>query len=248
MKDGEVPNDRPDLICRVFKMKFDEFMKDLTKGNVFGNITAHIHVIEFQKRGLPHAHILPILSSEDRPRTTDDYDKFVCAMLPDKVVNPILYKNVTSFMLHGPCGALHPNSPCMKDGKCKFGYPKPFANETTEPTKKVNLLYKREDDERTFVNEDTGFEYDNRNVVPYNEYLIQKYQCHINVEICSNITTVKYLYKYVYKGSDRAVVSVTPIEVQGHQSEPTITAHDEIKDFQDGLPSTRRKRKNMSRD
>ena len=92
LKDGEVPNDRPDLICRVFKMKFDEFMKDLTKGNVFGKVTGHIHVIEFQKRGLPHAHILPILSSEDRPRTTDDYDKFVCAMLPDKVVNPILYK------------------------------------------------------------------------------------------------------------------------------------------------------------
>jgi len=38
----------------------------------------------------------------------------------------------------------------------------------------------------------------------------------------------------VYKGSDRAVVSVTPIEDQGHQSEPAITAHNEIKDFQDG--------------
>ncbi len=234
LKDGEVPNDRPDLICRVFKMKFDEFMKDLTKGNIFGKVTGHIHVIEFQKRGLPHAHILLILSAADKPRTTDDYDKFVCAMLPDKVVNPILYKNVTSFILHGPCGALHPNSPCMKDGKCKFGYPKPFANETTEPTKKVNPLYKREDDGRIFVNEDTQFEYDNRNVVPYNQYLIQKYQCHINVEICSHVTTVKYLYKYVYKGSDRAVVSVTPIEDQGHQSAPAIRAHDEIKDFQDG--------------
>ena len=141
LKDGEVPNDRPDLICRVFKMKFDEFMKDVTKRNAFGKVIAHIHVIEFQKRGLPHAHILPILSSEDRPRTTDDYDKFVCAMLPDKNVNPILYKNVTSFMLHGPCGALNPNSPCMKDGKCKFHYPRPFANETTEPTKKANPFY-----------------------------------------------------------------------------------------------------------
>ena len=41
--------------------------------------------------------------------------------------------------------------------------------------KKVNPLYKREDDGRTFINQDTGFEYDNQNVVPYNEYLIQKY-------------------------------------------------------------------------
>ncbi len=66
--------------------------------------------------------------------------------------------------------------------------------------------------------------------------MIQNYQCHINVEICSNATAVKYLYKYVYKGSDRAVVSVTPVQDQGHQSEPTATTttHDEIKDFQDG--------------
>ncbi len=82
------------------------------------------------------------------------------------------------------------------------------------------------------MNEDNGFEYDNQNIVPYNQYLIQKYQCHINVEICSIVTAVKYLYKYVYKGSDRAVVSVTPVQDQDHQSQPTTT-HDEIKDFQD---------------
>jgi len=34
------------------------------------------------------------------------------------------------------------------------------------------------------------------------------YQCHINVEVCSSITAMKYLYKYVYKGHDRALVVV----------------------------------------
>ncbi len=28
-----------------------------------------------------------------------------------------------------------------------------------------------------------------------------RYKCHINVEVCSSITVVKYLYKYVYKGT-----------------------------------------------
>jgi hypothetical protein len=37
-----------------------------------------------------------------------------------------------------------------------------------------------------------------------------RYQCHINVEVCSSITTVKYLYKYVYKGHDRALAVVQP--------------------------------------
>ncbi len=31
---------------------------------------------------------------------------------------------------------------------------------------------------------------------------------HINVEICSSISVVKYMYKYVYKGPDRAIVVV----------------------------------------
>ena len=40
-------------------------------------------------------------------------------------------------------------------------------------------------------------------IVPYNPYLLVKYDCHINVEICSTTMAVKYLYKYMNKGSDR---------------------------------------------
>ena len=41
---------------------------------------------------------------------------------------------------------------------------------------------------------------DNRNVVPYNAGLLLKYDCHINVEICTSVSSVKYIYKYIYKG------------------------------------------------
>jgi hypothetical protein len=53
-----------------------------------------------------------------------------------------------------------------------------------------------------------GFIFDYRWVIPYNPYLTMRYQCHINVEVCNSITAVKYLYKYVYKGHDRALVVV----------------------------------------
>ena len=51
--------------CRVFHMKLASLMDDLlgTKSHpgIFGRVIGKIHVIEYQKRGLPHAHILMIL-------------------------------------------------------------------------------------------------------------------------------------------------------------------------------------------
>ncbi|KAH7546258.1 hypothetical protein FEM48_Zijuj01G0181200 [Ziziphus jujuba var. spinosa] len=49
---------------------------------------------------------------------------------------------------------------------------------------------------------------DNQWVVPYNPYLLAKFDCHINVEICSTIKAVKYLYKYIYKGHDKVAMNI----------------------------------------
>ena len=69
LKDGQTPQDRPDIVARVFKLKKDQLMQDLKTGHVLGKVVAHMHVIEFQKRGLPHVHILVILADEDRLQT-----------------------------------------------------------------------------------------------------------------------------------------------------------------------------------
>ena len=44
--------------------------------------------------------------------------------------------------------------------------------------------------------------------MPYSPYLLLKYRCHINVEVCLSVRGVKYLYKYVHKGPDRAMVGL----------------------------------------
>ncbi len=41
-----------------------------------------------------------------------------------------------------------------------------------------------------------------------NPYLSMFFNCHINVEVCTSAAVVKYFYKYVYKGRDRAQVDV----------------------------------------
>jgi hypothetical protein len=64
------------------------------------------------------------------------------------------------------------------------------------------LVYRRTDDGQ--VAEVRNSKLDNTWVVSFNPSLLMLYSCHINVEICSSIKAVKYLYKYIYKGPDGA--------------------------------------------
>ena len=49
---------------------------------------------------------------------------------------------------------------------------------------------------------------DNSLVVPYNPEILKKYKCHINVEYCASIISIKDIYKYLHKGHDRAFVKI----------------------------------------
>merc|ERR1712020_346428 len=68
-------------------------------------------------------------------------------------------------------------------------------------------------------------ELDNRWVVPYSPYLLLRYNCHINLEICVSAKATKYLYKYVHKGGDRAMM-----RVDDNVKEQPVN---KIKEFQD---------------
>ncbi|KAG4229554.1 hypothetical protein PC116_g22114 [Phytophthora cactorum] len=185
---------------------------------VLGRIRARIYVVDFQKRGLPHAHILIILADEDKPRTRQIIDRMVSAEIPNKETNPRLYETVVLYVLHGPCGAADPSCSYMKDGKCTKGYPKPLAEVTCSNANGYPVYRRRRRAEVVLTYK--GREYDNVSINqwfgPYNPYLSQKYNCHINMDLCTDISAVKYLYKYMYKGSDMAVVIVE--EVRGRDS------------------------------
>jgi hypothetical protein len=42
-------------------------------------------------------------------------------------------------------------------------------------------------------------------IIPYNKYLLKKYNCHINIEIANSVKSVKYIFKYIFKGKDRSM-------------------------------------------
>jgi hypothetical protein len=99
----QTAKDCPELVIRIFNLKLDALLKDM-KNNVLDNVIAKIWVIKFQKRGLPHAHILFILDEASKLRITEDYDSMVSVEIPDPIRHPEAYETVTSCMVHGPCG------------------------------------------------------------------------------------------------------------------------------------------------
>jgi hypothetical protein len=86
-------------------------------------------------------------------------------------------------------------------------------------------VYRRRDDGQDV--EVRNSKLDNRWVIPFNPSLLMLYNCHINVEICSSIKTMKYLYKYIYKRASGASYSVD----QSNNGDKVVI--DEIKRFRD---------------
>ncbi|KAK9688716.1 hypothetical protein RND81_09G006000 [Saponaria officinalis] len=205
---GEEAQNRPDLVSRVFRAKLLVLKKKIIEEHVFGEVSAFVYVVEFQKRGLPHAHLLIILKPAFKLKCPADFDRFVSAEIPSPQ-NVRLRASVLKHMMHGPCGHMNPQCTCMtkKDsvGYCKYGYPKTFSIDTSNNADGYPVYRRRDDGTRVPVRK---YMLDNRWVIPYNPFLLALFDCHLNVEFCSTIQAVKYLYKHVYKGHDMIAFNV----------------------------------------
>ena len=101
---GQVSADRPDLVVWVFHMYKTALLDNITKWHIFGNVHAHVHSIKFQKRGLPHMHLLLSLFSHDHPSSPAAIDSIIHASWPDPEQEPLLFDAVKQSMVHSPCG------------------------------------------------------------------------------------------------------------------------------------------------
>ena len=98
LRDNEHPEHRPDFVSRVYRLHLAKFLHDIKDCHILGVPVAHIHVIKFQKRGLPHCHMLIILRAEDKVRTRDDIDRIISAEIPDPEEDLETYNLVKSCM------------------------------------------------------------------------------------------------------------------------------------------------------
>ncbi|CAN1769844.1 hypothetical protein LINPERHAP1_LOCUS11421 [Linum perenne] len=150
--------------------------------------------------------MVDLVQQSDKIYSPSHIDSVISAEIPDVIADPQCYDVVSRLMLHGPCGHLFPNSPCMVTEKCTKHYPKKFNPETTIDEDGFPR-YRRRENGRTI--EKSGVHLDNRYVVPYNRYLLLRFDAHINVEICNKSRAIKYLFKYINKPPDRTMAVVT---------------------------------------
>ena len=126
----KLAQDRLDLTSKIFRTKLYDLKDQLFKKEIFEKITAHIHVIEFQKRGLPHVYIIIILQEGYKILSKDQFDRYVSVELPDKEPYPDLNELVVKNMIYDPCGKYRSSKSCIVNDKCKFHYPKAFCSQT----------------------------------------------------------------------------------------------------------------------
>jgi len=174
-------------------------------------------------------HICLFLHHDYKIKTTHDVDRFISAEIPNPKGDPEYYELVKEFMMHGPCGVFGPKSPCMIDNKCSKHFPKKYAESTTFDDNGF-ATYMRRNNGRCIKKNDV--ELDNRYVVPHNKYLLKKYKAHINIEWCNQFRSIKYLFKYMNKGSDRTLCKIFKITRDTESSIENLTL-DEIKEFYD---------------
>jgi hypothetical protein len=88
---GQQPQEWPDLVTRVFKIKLKELINDIHKKHILGRTIARIYVIKFQKRGLSHAHIFIFFAEDCKPHTVEDVDHMISAELPNLETNRLAH-------------------------------------------------------------------------------------------------------------------------------------------------------------
>jgi len=182
--------------CRIFHGYLRSILDDFRKGAVFEAATEYLmYVVEFQKRGLPHAHIALRLKG-DQPRTPEEIDRYISAEVPEVTADSppyvaVLNGLVKHHMMHKACypercfaQSSRPHAP--KRNTCKYGFPYALQPVTTIDDETGKVLYRRRrpGDER---------------VASYNPYLLLKYKCHINVQYAESIKLIKYMRKYMCK-------------------------------------------------
>ena len=156
-----------------------------------------MYVVEFQKRGLPHAHIA-LRVKGPQPLTPEELDRYIWAEVPVITADSTecdreLQRLVLLHMQHKK----HVPERCYKRSKrrnapvtpgpsvCKYGFPFELQ-EVTTITEDGRVLHRRRKE-------------CDRIVPSYSPAMLLRYKTHINVQYAEGIKLIKYMRKYMCK-------------------------------------------------
>ena len=237
-------------------------MADIVEHLLFGKVAAYVWRIEWQARGLPHAHILIILQTP--LISVQQIDAVISAEIPDPWLHPELHAMVQEFLIHDPCD-LNVAAGCRQTD-CKNKNKEnnlPAASEMSNTSNsnvanagsskqrvpgKCKRNFPKPMADKTVILPNKFPLYRRRGlhtctvkgrivsddwVVPHCPFLILRYNAHINCEIAALLKSFKYVYKYVLKPPDTCDIVIN--EIEQHLSGRLLSASEAVWRFL-GLP------------
>ncbi|EFO96653.1 hypothetical protein CRE_02649 [Caenorhabditis remanei] len=241
--------DLPTFVNTVFWTRFEIFIEEdllgpkkkissqggkvVREGGNYGVVRWFIYSVEFQQRGMPHVHLIVCL---EKPITTAaEVDDIITAEVPEmpkrndpEYEDKLRYFNlVKDMMIHFPCEN-DPTAYCREGAKlhwkqCVKSFPKKMSDFTVL-TDNQYPDYKRTNTNKFVLYRKgkahvAGSEY----VVSHNKPSLMKHECHINVEVITTLSTLKYIFKYLFKGPDRMLLEVCENIEKGNPDKTAMT-------------------------
>ena len=177
---------------RIFRAKLTHLVDALRTG-LLGRKVYLMYVVEFQKRGLPHAHLA--LRVTPQPQTSDEIVSAEVPPVSSEADDQRYRKLVLRHMAH------HHMQACRDDeGRCQKKFPKPIVDRTHTDNRGY-VHYRRRSAEDTYV-------------VPHNPHSLLLCDSHMNVEVSCTVNLIMYLY--IFNGPDRAWYEVDDVVDEIH--------------------------------
>ena len=222
------------LFLQVFKGRLDALLHNLRSGKYFGDgrIAYMMRVIEYQHRGLPHAHI--VFQMTDAPPIDD---KLASTNYIDKFVPPPIFLHTTDQLLMCSCFCVYY---CLANRWIDSEMPVLSATSTAEDERYLKLVtdyevhkcYSKAQGEKGCLDDHgkcargytddiirptadfdaKGFPLYKRpaekdlRITPHHRGMLLDWGAHLNLEFCGSTYTALYLYNYLFKGNKKVKV------------------------------------------
>ncbi len=217
---NQIYTDRPDIIVRVFRTRLKRLIYLIRIGAAFGPYRAYIYTIEYQKRGLSYTYIIVFIHAGHVFFKLEYINNLIRVKFFNRQLNPdksltVIIKQTLIYGFYNPLNliSLYIIKKYLNDSLiCIKRFPREFNKTIIINADGYPIYRRRRIIDNKIIIQGPNSRFNNYQIVSYNPFLIYFFKIHINVEVCITIKTVKYIYKYIYKGHDKATLQIYKID------------------------------------